>query len=189
MNDRAVALVEKPGVAPDNNALVDLARNGDGFAIRTIIRRRNRRHFRAARSIVRNDGEAEDVVQASYVKAFTRPVSFRRDSQLSTWLTGIALNEAPGRLRRQRLTTSIEQIDIEGNRGGGQVILFPSIQTPLDPEIEPESRNFGHTAIFLPSRGCNWMCCRSVDGKASHEWIAIIEEDGIVASHPGLSGD
>lgn len=122
--------------ALDDIVLVDLARDNNELAIRTIIRRHNQRLFRAARSIVRNDGDAEDVVQASYVKAFTHLDSFRGDAQLSTWLTRIALNEALGRLRRQRPTTGIEQIDIESSRNGGQVIAFPSMQAPLDPETE-----------------------------------------------------
>jgi RNA polymerase sigma-70 factor (ECF subfamily) len=120
----------------DDMALVDLARHRNELAIRTIVRRHNQRLFRAARAILRNDGDAEDVVQASYVKAFTHLESFRGEAQLSTWLTRIALNEALGRVRRQRPTTGIEQIDIESQRGGAQVIAFPTIQTPLDPETE-----------------------------------------------------
>jgi RNA polymerase sigma-70 factor (ECF subfamily) len=120
----------------DDMALVDLARHRNELAIRTIVRRHNQRLFRAARAILRNDGDAEDVVQASYVKAFTHLESFRGEAQLSTWLTRIALNEALGRVRRQRPTTGIEQIDIDSQRGGAQVIAFPTIQTPLDPETE-----------------------------------------------------
>ncbi|MGV8855013.1 MAG: RNA polymerase sigma factor [Devosia sp.] len=120
----------------DDVTLVELARDRNEMAIRTIVRRHNQRLFRAARSILRNDGDAEDVVQASYVKAFTHLESFRGEAQLSTWLTRIALNEALGRVRRQRPTTGIEQIDIESGRGGAQVIAFPTMQTPLDPETE-----------------------------------------------------
>ena len=110
----------------DDNTLVDLARMGDEAAIRMIIQRHNQRLFRIARSVMRNDAEAEDVVQASYVKAFTHLESFRGDAQLTTWLTRITLNETLGRLRRQRPTTGIEQIDIEASRGGGQVDPVPS---------------------------------------------------------------
>ena len=128
----------------DDMALVDLARHRNELAIRTIVRRHNQRLFRAARAILRNDGDAEDVVQASYVKAFTHLESFRGEAQLSTWLTRIALNEALGRVRRQRPTTGIEQIDIESQRGGAQVIAFPTIQTPLDPETEMSRMEVRH---------------------------------------------
>ena len=62
----------------------------------------NRRLYRLARGILRNDAEAEDVVQDTYVRAFTHLEQFRGDSSLSTWLSRIAMNEALGRLRRQR---------------------------------------------------------------------------------------
>lgn len=116
-------------------ALVELARTRDEAAIRTLVRRHNQRLFRVARAIVRNDAEAEDVVQASYVKAFTRLDSFRGDAEWTTWLTRITVNEAVERLRRHKPTTGIEQIDIERGRSA-QIIQFPSIQTQPDPETE-----------------------------------------------------
>jgi DNA-directed RNA polymerase specialized sigma24 family protein len=62
----------------------------------------NRRLYRIARGVLRNDGEAEDVVQETYVRAFTHLDSFRGDSSFATWLARIAMNEALGRLRRRR---------------------------------------------------------------------------------------
>jgi len=67
--------------------LVAGARQGREAAVRAIIRHNNRRLFRVARAIVRDDSEAEDVVQESYVRAFTRLGDFRGESSLSTWLT------------------------------------------------------------------------------------------------------
>src|SRR4029078_10153753 len=80
--------------------LVSLARQRDEAAVRTITTRYNRRLFRIARSILRNDAEAEDVVQETYVRAFTGLDMFRGDSAFGTWITRIAMNEAMGRLRR-----------------------------------------------------------------------------------------
>src|SRR3546814_10766776 len=73
---------------------------GDAFEI--IMRRHNRMLFRVARSIVRNDAEAEDVVQETYVRAYARLGDFEGASRLSTWLARIAINEALGRLRYGR---------------------------------------------------------------------------------------
>jgi RNA polymerase sigma-70 factor (ECF subfamily) len=83
-------------------ALAGLARTGDEAAIRAIVQRHNRRLFRVARAVLRDDVEAEDAVQETYLRAFSHLASFRGDAQLSTWLTRIALNEALGRLRRRR---------------------------------------------------------------------------------------
>ena len=71
-------------------------------AVRAIMQSNNRRLFRLARGILRNNSEAEDVVQETYVRAFTHLEQFRGDFSLSTWLSRIAMNEALGRLRRQR---------------------------------------------------------------------------------------
>src|SRR5215471_7132064 len=82
--------------------LVRRAVNRDEAAVRAIIKANNRRLYRLARGILRNDNEAEDVVQETYVRAFTHLAEFRGDSTLSTWLSRIAINEALGRLRRDR---------------------------------------------------------------------------------------
>ena len=74
--------------------LVGLARERDEAAVRTITTRYNRRLFRIARSILRNDAEAEDVVQETYVRAFTGLDMFRGDAAFGTWITRIAMNEA-----------------------------------------------------------------------------------------------
>lgn len=87
---------------PTDEALVARCRTHDDAAVRALISRYNRRLYRIARSIVRDDSEAEDVVQAAYVRAFTELHRFRGDAAFGTWLTRIAVNEALGRLRRRR---------------------------------------------------------------------------------------
>lgn len=82
--------------------LVARAVHGDGAAFETIMRRHNRLLFRTARSIVRNDAEAEDVVQEAWMRAWRGLGGYRGESKLSTWLARIATNEALGRLRRKR---------------------------------------------------------------------------------------
>jgi RNA polymerase sigma factor (sigma-70 family) len=58
--------------------------------------------YRVARSVLLNDQEAEDVVQETFIRAFTRLVGFRGESRLSTWLTRIALNESRRSKRSHR---------------------------------------------------------------------------------------
>src|SRR5262245_23143952 len=94
-----------PQTAPLDTGDTELVRRAlarDGAAVRAIMQANNRKLYRLARGILRNDAEAEDVVQEAYVRAFTHLESFRGDSSLSTWLSRIAMNEALGRLRRQR---------------------------------------------------------------------------------------
>lgn len=149
-NNQTIAQHSPPNLAhsPDA-ALVTLARSGDEGAIRTLVRRHNKRLFRVARAIVRDDAEAEDVVQASYVSAFTHLASFRGDAELATWLTRITINEANARLRLRRPSTGLEQVDIEQARSA-QIIQFPLGVPQLDPETEmarQEVRHFLEQAV------------------------------------------
>ncbi|CAN7434827.1 RNA polymerase sigma factor [Rhizobium sp. LjRoot254] len=120
--------------------LMTLARAGDETAMRVIVRRHNQQLFRLARAVLRNDSEAEDVVQATYVSAFTNLTSFRNESQLATWLTRIALNEALGRLRKARRTTPLEELDMPSRSRSANLIHFPTSISAPDPEAEA-SRN------------------------------------------------
>ena len=110
--------------------LVALARQGGENAVRALIKRNNQRLFRVARAVMRNDAEAEDVVQETYVRAFTKLELFRGESQFSTWLTRIALNEALGRVRRRRPTAELAELDVSCSAQGGAVIMFPTSLTP-----------------------------------------------------------
>ncbi len=65
-----------------------------------LMRRYNERVYRAARSIVRDEQEAEDVMQQAYVNAFTHLRQFNGSARFSTWLIRIVINEALARVRR-----------------------------------------------------------------------------------------
>lgn len=75
---------------------------GEAAAFEALMRRHNQRLFRAARSVVRDDLEAEDVVQETYVRAYAHLSRFEGRSSVATWLTRIAFHEALRR-KRQRL--------------------------------------------------------------------------------------
>src|SRR5438477_11791597 len=108
----------------------DLGR--DEAAVSAIITANNRKLYRLARGILRNDGEAEDVVQETYVRAFTHLENFRGDSSLATWLARIAMNEALGRLRRQR--PAVEWNSLPPGTLEAQIIQFPHSGASDDPE-------------------------------------------------------
>ena len=117
-----------PAAAGDADR-VKRALDRDEAAVRDIIKANNRRLFRLARGILRNDGEAEDVVQETYVRAFTHLSDFRGESSLSTWLSRIAMNEALGRLRRER--PGIELSSLPQGMLEAQIIQFP-LMSPAD---------------------------------------------------------
>ncbi len=116
----------------DDEKLVQRARERDEAAVRAITQRYNRRLFRVARSILRDDAEAEDVVQETYVRAFTGLEHFRGDAAFGTWITRIAMNEALGRLRKRRPTVDWETYG--ENRTQAEIINFPISVASNDPE-------------------------------------------------------
>jgi RNA polymerase sigma-70 factor (ECF subfamily) len=101
----------------------------DAGAFRAIMQRHNRRLYRIARGILRNNTEAEDAVQDAYVSAFAHLASYRGESTLATWLSRIVMNEALGRLRRRRPTVDITAL--ESVRSEADIIQFP-LSTPSD---------------------------------------------------------
>src|SRR3954468_1612618 len=77
-------------------ALVEHARRGEEWAFRAIMERHNRRLYRVARMVLKDDAEAEDAVQEAYLRAFAGLAGYRAEASLATWLTRIVLNEALG---------------------------------------------------------------------------------------------
>jgi RNA polymerase sigma-70 factor (ECF subfamily) len=118
---------------PDE-VLVSRARERDEAAVRAITTRYNRRLFRLTRSILRDDAEAEDVVQETYVRAFTGLDMFRGDAAFGTWITRIAMNEALGRLRKRRPTVNWETYGENQMQAQAQIIDFPVSAASSDPE-------------------------------------------------------
>ena len=75
--------------------------DGNTAMFELLMRRYNERVYRAARSIVRDEQEAEDIMQQAYVNAYTHLRQFNGSAQFSTWLTRIVINEALARVRRR----------------------------------------------------------------------------------------
>ena len=124
----------------DEAALIALALEGHQGAVRAIVRRHNSRLHRVARSVVRDQAEAEDVVQEAYLRAFSNLGSFRGASSLSTWLTRITLNEALGRARRRSVPVVASDPDIDAVRNEDAVALLPFGRPPPTPEAMLEER-------------------------------------------------
>ena len=90
------------------------------------MRRYNQRLFRVSRAIVRDDAEAEDVMQQAYVNAYVHLHQFEDRAKFSTWLTRIAVYEALARVRRRGRQGEVDM---------GEGDMEPRSRTP-DPEHE-----------------------------------------------------
>jgi RNA polymerase sigma-70 factor (ECF subfamily) len=97
------------GDLPDDR-LVELAREHNLVAFEALMRRHNRRLFRVTRSVLRDSDAAQDAVQETYLRVFTRLDSYQPTGKFGAWITRVALNEALMMRRRLRGDTiSLEE--------------------------------------------------------------------------------
>ena len=105
---------------------------GDEAALRRLMRRHNQSLFRAARSILRDEAEAEDAVQEGYLQAYRAMGTFRGDAKLSTWLMRIVVNEALGRSRKTKRGAEVIALD------SGAAAIAAEETMSDNPDNEPE---------------------------------------------------
>jgi RNA polymerase sigma-70 factor (ECF subfamily) len=113
---------------PDDD-VVRRIRQGETALFEVLMRRYNVRIYRIVRAIVKDDAETEDVMQQAYLNAYRHLDQFAGRAKFSTWLTRIAVYEALGRARRNRLTTSLQEPD-----AGGTTLMDTLTSTAPDPE-------------------------------------------------------
>jgi RNA polymerase sigma-70 factor, ECF subfamily len=108
---------------------------GDTGLYELLMRRYNQRLYRVARAILRDDAEAEDVMQDAYVRSYQHLAEFEGRAKFSTWLTRIAVHEALARCRRRSRFQPLENLD-ESNGDTMRVLA----STRRDPEQEAYDR-------------------------------------------------
>jgi RNA polymerase sigma-70 factor (ECF subfamily) len=171
--------IQAPGQAGTDEAdLVARARRKDASAVALIIRQHNQRLYRIARSILRDDFEAEDALQEAYIRAFTSLGSFRGEARLGTWLARIVMNEALGRLRRRKPTVDFDSF-AKTHEGSAEIIRFPAANPDLDPETtmaQREIRALLERAIdALPEGFRIVLIARLIEGMSVEETAEIFD--------------
>ena len=147
-----------------------------------LMRRHNERVYRAARAIVRDEAEAEDVMQQAYVNAYAHLRQFDRRASFATWLTRIAVNEAIARARRQGRYVSMEREDTHPAESIG-----PTDTLTPDPEMQTyagELRVLLEAAVdALPDGAREVFVLREVQGLSTLETADVlgIREDAVKA--------
>jgi RNA polymerase sigma-70 factor (ECF subfamily) len=155
--------------------IVARVRAGETQLFELIIRRHNQRIYRAARAILRDDAEAEDVMQDAYVRAYAHLHEFEGRAHFSTWLTRIAVHEALARLRRRRRFQPIDA-------GSQETQSMPTAprSTPEQQASDGEIRTVVEKAIdSLPDDFRSVFVLRAVEemsGAETAECLGIPEE-------------
>jgi RNA polymerase sigma-70 factor (ECF subfamily) len=92
---------------PEDGAVIARVLAGDHAAFEVLVRRYNQRLFRAARAIVRNDVDAEDVLQQAWLDVYRNLAQFRGDASFATWATRIAVHQAVAMARKRPLVAEV----------------------------------------------------------------------------------
>jgi RNA polymerase sigma-70 factor, ECF subfamily len=145
--------------------------SGQTELFEVLMRRHNESVYRAARAIVRDDGEAEDVMQQAYVNAYAHLRQFGGKSRFSTWLLRIAINEAIARARQRGRYEAFDE-------GLLSVETFMMKRPPGDPERQAfsgELRGLLEWAIDgLPDGAREVFVLREVEGLSTAETAEVL---------------
>jgi RNA polymerase sigma-70 factor (ECF subfamily) len=146
--------------------IVERTRAGEIALFELLMRRYNQRLYRLARAVVRDASEAEDVVQATFVRAFEHLDQFAGRARFATWLTRIAVHEASARLRRRG-----RYMDIEDS--------MPTLASAAaGPEQRTADRELGHAieaaVDALPEVFGAVFVLRDVEGLSTAETAASL---------------
>jgi RNA polymerase sigma-70 factor (ECF subfamily) len=162
-----------PAASPAQWTETDLvagARVRDEAAIRELMQRYNQRLFRMARSVLRSDVEAEDAVQDGWMQAFTHLEGFRGDAAIGTWLTRIVMNEALGRVRKQRTRSGVI-----ADAGGTHRPEAVTAENPESIMAQEQMRTLLETAIDrLPDPFRSVFVARMVEGLSVEETAHVL---------------
>ncbi|MCU0245700.1 MAG: sigma-70 family RNA polymerase sigma factor [Bryobacter sp.] len=115
----------------DETPLVLRAKNGDDGAFAELLNHYERKVFRLARNITQNDEDAEDVLQETFLKAYSHLPDFQGNSKFYTWIVRIAVNEALMKLRKRK---SDRQVSLDEQLDTGEDTLVREIAVWDNPE-------------------------------------------------------
>ena len=132
---------------PPDRELIARTLDGDGGAFGLLVERFQRKIYRVAFAIVRDEVEADTITQDTFIQAYTHLAKFQGRSEFETWLTRIAINRSRDSLRRRRFLRIFSSSDDEENREG--------FVEPVDDRPDPEREIMAHQlrgAIELAER-------------------------------------
>jgi RNA polymerase sigma-70 factor (ECF subfamily) len=167
--------VESGVELPSDEEVVRRVRGGDTALFEVLMRRNNQRLYRAVRAVLRDEAEAEDVMQQAYLSAFAHLHQFAGEARFSTWLLRIGVNEALGRLRQRR--RHLEPIDDrEDDDSTEPLALEAHMPTPEDRAAHRELAVLLESIVDgLPRTYREVFVLRLVEGLDTAETAAVLE--------------
>ena len=162
---------ESPPALMSDAAIVARVRTGEPALFEILMRRHNQRLYRAARAVIRDEHEVEDVLQQAYLSAFVHLDQFEARSALSTWLTRIVLNEAFARRKSlQRAATMVAAEDAENGQRTAMDKVASSQPTPEHQAYASELHRLLESAVdALPENYRVVLMLRDIEGLSTSE--------------------
>jgi len=165
---------------------LDLARRigeRDERAFEAVMRAHNRMLFRLARSILKDDAEAEDALQEAYLAGYRNIATFRGGARLSTWLARIVINEAYGRLRKRPRMASVVPLEPaawSGDHGGSRleegIMADETVERPEAAAMRTQVRRMLERRIDeLPEQFRTVFVLREVEELSVEETAACLD--------------
>lgn len=121
--------------------------SGEKELYEILVKRNNQKLYRVIRSYLKDEAEIEDIMQNSYIKAFTKLYQFKLEASFSTWLIRIAINESLARLRQKgKLYHINERVD---HFNENTILEIPDNRqlNPQQKMIQNEAKNLLEEAI------------------------------------------
>ena len=100
--------------------LIDGLMEDNDLAYETLVRLYSAKMYAVARPFFNADDDVQECLQRAFIQVFNNILSFRKDSNLMTWLHRITVNEALMiiRQRKRQNTTSLEEFAQHYNEYG-----------------------------------------------------------------------
>jgi RNA polymerase sigma-70 factor (ECF subfamily) len=152
--------------------IVERVLAGQPALFEVLMRRHNQRIYRMVRGVLNDDGEAEDVMQDAYVRAYQHLGQFEGRSTFVTWLTRIALHEAFARAERLRRQTSLDADEVLAD-------MKSNLASPDNPEQNAANMELRRTLeaaiLSLPPKYRTVMIVRDIEEMSTAEAAAALE--------------
>lgn len=178
MIEKAKSPIEESIVEPDLDALLA----GDEKAFELLVNQESPRLFRIIFRIVGDEEEAKNILQETFLQAFQRIQTFRRESKFTTWLYAIGINLARGSLRKSKRMTSLDDSDVERLQPSfskGMFVESPESWDPLRLAEQSDRHELLHRAIDnLPEDYKAIVILRDIEEHSTEEVAKMLDISG-----------
>jgi len=175
MTDKVQNGTESPTSEPDIDALL----RGDEKAFELLVSQESPRLFRIIYRILGDEDEAQNILQETFLQAFQRLHTFRRESKLTTWLYAIGINLARGSLRKSKRLSSLDDQEVDRMQPSfskGMFVETPEHWDPLKLAEQKDRHAILHQAIHkLPEDYKTIVILRDIEEPVSYTHLRAHE--------------